>query len=98
VSTYRASVRVDDGTLHTSRPLTAPEFVRDLVDSVVYDVTQPERAGQLTSVELVFETPDESDTPIGDGITATSSAPLGAHEAPEDDDVLDLEAPATVVQ
>jgi hypothetical protein len=95
VSTYRASVRVDDGMLHTSRPLTAPEFVRDLVDSVVYDVTQPERAGQLLSVELVFETPDESSTPIGDSIAATSSTPLAGQHADDDED--DDEAPAPSV-
>jgi hypothetical protein len=74
VSNYRASVRVDDDTLHTSRPLTAPEQVSDLVESVMWAVR--ESGGRLTSVELEFATSDESDTPLADSVSGTSSTPL----------------------
>jgi hypothetical protein len=86
VSTFRARVSVDDGTLHTSRPLTAPEHVRDLIDSVVYDVSQPERAGLFAAVELVIETPEESEHPIADSVTGTSSVPLDAGHMTVDPD------------
>lgn len=78
MSTYRASVHVDDGMLHTSRPLTAPEPVGDMIDSVVYDMSKPDgpaTAGVL-SVEVVVETAGRSDTPTGDSIAARSSQPL----------------------
>jgi hypothetical protein len=93
VSTYRAQVRVEDGTLHTSRPLLAPDPVTELVESVVYDMTNPDtgRAQRgVLSVELVVETGDESQTPIGDSSVGTTSTPLddggedGAHTAPDD--------------
>ena len=84
MSTYRATVSVEDGTLHVSRPLTAPERVTDLVDSVVWAVT--EGAGTLSTVELTFETHEDSGTPIGDSVSGTSSAPLLAAPSDEDDD------------
>lgn len=74
MSTYRASVRVDGDTLTTARPLTAPDEVRDVVDSLVFTVT--ESGGKLTAVELTFETADESATPIGDDVVGTTSRPL----------------------
>jgi hypothetical protein len=85
MTTFRATVRVDDGTLHVSRPLTAPERVGDMIDSLVYGVTDSAGADVL-SVELVVETPGESDTPIADGVVGTSSTPLAP---PADDDVDD---------
>lgn len=98
MSTYRASVRVEDGTLHTSRPLFAPEPVTELVDSVVYDMTNPDtgRAARgVLSVELVVETDEESQTPIGDSSVGTVSEPLAADEDGEpDEDVADVPAPA----
>lgn len=81
MTTYRASVTVDDDTLHTARPLTAPDEVRDLVDWTVDRVV--ESGGKLTRVELEFETAGESDTPIGDGVVGTSSTPL--HPDSEDE-------------
>jgi hypothetical protein len=80
VSIYRATVRVEGGTLHTARPLTAPDEVRALVDSVVFAMTEH---GGLASVALEFETSTDSDTPVGDSIAATSSQPVGTHH---DDD------------
>jgi hypothetical protein len=82
VSTYTASVRVEGGMLHTSRPLTAPEPVGDMIDRVVYDMTQTEVAAVVTSVELVVETAGESETPIGDSVQGTSSTPLEADPEP----------------
>jgi hypothetical protein len=93
VTTYRARVSVDDGTLHTSRPLTAPEVVSDMIDSVVYTVREDGARVGVTGVELTFETAGESQTPIGDTIVGTSATPLpGAHEA-ADDDVDELDVP-----
>jgi hypothetical protein len=83
VTTFRASVRVDDGTLHTSRPLTAPEKVADLIDSVIYNIASGD-GGDVQSVDVTVETSGESDTPIGDSISGTSSTPLAA--TIEDDD------------
>ena len=79
MSNYTASVRVDGETLHTSRPLTAPIEVSDVIDSIEYSVRQGSR---LVDVEVKFETADESDTPIADSVTGTSSAPL----VPAEDD------------
>jgi hypothetical protein len=77
MSTFRASVSVDDDTLTTSRPLTAPTEVGDMIDQAVYAMTDGGAAAAgVTSVELVVETSDESDTPIGDSISGTSSQPL----------------------
>lgn len=81
MSTYRASVRVDDDVLHTSRPLTAPEEVVDLIGWTTDRVV--ESGGRLTGVELVFDTDEESDTPIGDSVTVPSSQPL--HPDTEDE-------------
>jgi hypothetical protein len=74
VSTFRASAHIEDGTLHTSRPLTAPEEVRDVIDSILYAMANGD--GTVTAVDLTIESSDESHTPIGDSIAATSSAPL----------------------
>jgi hypothetical protein len=78
VSTYNASVRVDGGTLHTSRPLTAPEVVADMFDSLVYDMARSDgpAASGVTSVEVTVETSGQSDTPIGDAAQGTTSTPL----------------------
>jgi hypothetical protein len=84
VSTYRATVRIDDGTLTLARPLTAPDRVVSLIDSMVYDVTQP--GADVTSIDLTIETGSESDTPVGDSITATSSEPLPILSGDLDDD------------
>lgn len=86
MSTFRASVTINEGVLHTSRPLLAPEPVRDLIDSVVYDVSQPERSGSFASVEVVIETPDESEHPIGDAALGTMSTPLASALDDDDDD------------
>lgn len=80
MSTYRATVRIEDGTLHTARPLTAPEHAADLIDSVVYSMQDPGRSGALQSVEVVIVTTEDSGTPIGDSVTGSSSTPL-----PDDD-------------
>jgi hypothetical protein len=87
MTTYRAQVTVDDGMLHTSRPLLAPDPVGDMVDSLVWAVQQ--HHGDVTSAELVIETSGESATPIGDSIAGTSSTPLPADD---DDDADDVEA------
>lgn len=93
MSTYRASVRVDDGTLHTSRPITAPEAVTDLIDSLTYSVARGD-APDVVAVELTVETSGQSETPIADSITGTSSTPLdGQHAADPDADPVD-EQPA----
>jgi hypothetical protein len=84
MSTYRARVSVDNGTLRTARPLTGPDSVRDLVDLVVDRIVTS--GEESLSVDLVIETPGESDTWIGDSIAATSSTPLPPHTADEDDD------------
>jgi len=81
VTTFRASVRVDDGTLHTSRPLTAPERVADLIDDIAAQV-----GGDVLSIDVTVETVGESDTPIGDSVVGTSSTPLVAAELLDDDD------------
>lgn len=91
MSTYRAIVRVEDGMLHTSRPLTAPDPVREMIDSLEYAARDAGSSGDLT-VDLTVETPGESGTPIGDSVSGTSSTPLAAPD--EDDD--DLPAPLTV--
>lgn len=93
MTTYRASVRVDDDVLHTSRPLTAPEPVRDLIEWTVDRVA--ESGGEVTSVELAFETAGQSETPVGDSITATSSAPLSILDDDEDVGVTVTPSPAT---
>lgn len=80
MSTYRATVEVEGDTLHTSRPLTAPDQVVALIDSAVYAVT--EDGADLTRVELIIETATESESPIGDSITASSSTPLPTPAAP----------------
>jgi hypothetical protein len=69
-------------TLHTSRPLTAPDEVANLVDWAVDRVAAAE--GKLLAVDLTFETAGESDTPVGDSIAATSTAPVGVHHADEE--------------
>jgi hypothetical protein len=74
VTSFTASVTVDDGMLHTSRPVTAPEDVTDLISSVFYAVQ--EGAGTVVSVELTIETSGESDTPIADSTAGTASTPL----------------------
>jgi hypothetical protein len=90
VSTYRASVHVDDDDmLHTSRPLNAPEKVAEVIDSVLYDVQNA--AGSLRRVEVTVETAFDSGTPIGDGISGTSSEPLPSGRRADDVD----EGPAT---
>ena len=81
MTTFRASVRVDDGTLHTSRPLTAPERVADLIDDIAAQV-----GGDVLSIDVTVETVGESDTPIGDSVVGTSSTPLVAAELLDDDD------------
>src|SRR4051794_36447470 len=89
MSTFRASVRVDDGMLHTARPLTAPDKVTELVDSVLYAVANGD--GSVTSVDLTVDTVEESGTPIGDSSVGTSSQPLPAV------DDLDGEQRSTVI-
>jgi hypothetical protein len=83
MSTFTAQVRVDDGMLHTSRPLTAPEQVSDLVDDLVYRMKEA-AGGDVVSVEVTIETSGASDTPIGDSIPATSADPLPAADAASD--------------
>jgi hypothetical protein len=95
VSTYRATVRVEGGMLHTARPLTAPEEVSDLVDSVVYNV-QSAGGGALTSVEVTVETSTDSGTPLGDSIAGTSSQPLPAADVDPDDGTPYLTEPASL--
>jgi hypothetical protein len=97
VSTYRASVRIKDGMLHTARPLTAPEEVSDLVDSVVYNV-QSGGGGTLTSVEVTVQTSTDSGTPLGDSITGTSSQPLPAGDVDPDDGTPYLTDPASLAE
>jgi hypothetical protein len=93
VSTYRATVRVEDGMLHTARPLTAPEAVADMIDSLVYAMQDPERG--LLGVEVTVETSEESHTPIGDGVVGTSTTPLPASD--DGDDVDEDGLPALTV-
>jgi hypothetical protein len=77
MSTFRASVSVEGDTLTTSRPLTAPEPVGDLIDSAVYQMTDGGAvAAGVTSIELVVDVEGESETPIGDSVSGTSSQPL----------------------
>lgn len=100
MSTFRAIVHVDDGTLHTSRPLTAPEKVADMFDSVVYDMAQPDgpHTSGVVSVELVVETSGESETPIGDSVAGTSSTPLaGPPPAVDADSEVDEQPAAEAV-
>jgi hypothetical protein len=75
MSTFTAAARIDDGTLYVSRPLTAPEPVRDMIDALVYTLSDDEKLGEVTSFEVTFETAGESDTPVGDSITGSSSMP-----------------------
>jgi hypothetical protein len=84
MTTFRASIAVDEDTLTTSRPLTAPEAVADLFASVEYGVTDADRRGGIVSVEVVVETSGESETPIGDSLSTTTSTPLPS--AADDDD------------
>lgn len=85
MSTFRASVSVDDDTLTTSRPLTAPEQVGDLIDSAVYAMTDGGAVSAgVTSIELVVEVSGESETPIGDSVSGTSSQPLTSGDDDED--------------
>lgn len=97
MTTYRASVHVDEGMLHTSRPMTAPDQVSELVDSVLYDVRNGD--GTLASVELVVETTGTSDTPLGDSIAGTSSTPLPGSDVPtvEDDEPLPATSATTAM-
>ncbi len=83
MTTYRASVSVDDDALTTSRPLTAPDAVSRLIEAVALEATDPD--SDVRSVELVIETAADSDTPVGDSIAATSSTPL-THGTVDDDD------------
>jgi hypothetical protein len=96
MSTYKASIRVEDGMLHTARPLTAPDVVTTMIDSVVYDVREG-GGGAIVSAEITVETATDSGTPLGDSIAATSSAPVnggGQHTADEPPLPDDLQAPA----
>jgi hypothetical protein len=95
MSTYRATVRIEDGMLHTARPLTAPEHVADLIDSLVYSLQDPERSGGVLAAELSVETAEESTTPIGDSVTGSSSSPV-LTAADDDDDVNDDAQPVDV--
>lgn len=89
MSHYTARVEVDGGTLHQSRPLTAPDGVDDLVESVRYALVNS--GGQITAVSIEVDTADESQTPIGDSVPASSSEPL-----PTDaDQPADLDVPGT---
>lgn len=96
MSTYRATIRIEDGMLHTARPLTAPDVVTTMIDSVVYDIREGGGA-EILSAELVVETATDSGTPLGDSIAATSSAPVngagGQHTATEMAVPDDLPAP-----
>jgi hypothetical protein len=85
MSTFRATVRVDDGTLHVSRPLTAPEPVSDMIESIVYAVTS-ETGFVFRSIDLEVETVEASETPVGDSISATSSTPLPPVPPGDDED------------
>ena len=82
MSTFRARVSVDDGTLHTARPLTAPPQVLRLLELVGLDVADPD--SEVTAVELVIETASESEHPIADSVVGTSSAPLPGGRRGED--------------
>jgi hypothetical protein len=82
MSTFTAAARVDDGTLFVSRPLTAPEPVRDMIDALVFTLTDDATVGEVLSFEVTFETAGESDTPVGDSIAATSSTPYPAPPVP----------------
>jgi hypothetical protein len=96
VTTYRATVRVEDDTLHTARPLLAPDPVGTLIDSVAWDVANS--GGQVTAATLIVESAVDSDTPVGDGIAAESHEPLpgGRRHADEHPDDDGDEGPATV--
>lgn len=85
MTTFSASVRIDDGTLHVSRPLTAPEPVGDLIDSAVYTLTSGTASGVL-SIDMTIEAAGESQTPIGDSITGTSSTPINASAGLDNDE------------
>lgn len=76
MSKYTARVEVAGDMLHTSRPLTAPDEVTSLIDSVEYAVR--EDGSDLAVVELSVETSGDSGTPIGDSVTTSSSQPLPA--------------------
>lgn len=80
MTTYSATVRVDGDMLHTSKPLTAPDEVGDMFDSVVYALTSGR--GGITSVELVVDVEGDSETPIGDSVQGTASTPLDQPEQP----------------
>lgn len=89
MSHYSAHVEVADGTLHVSRPLTAPDAVDELVESLRYAVVNS--GGSIAVVTVEVETPDESQTPIGDSVPATSSSPLPA----DVDEPADVDVPGT---
>ncbi len=93
MSTYRASARVEDGILHTARPLTAPPPVMRAMDGAVLALISS--GGTLVAVDLTFTTSEDSDTPIADEIVGTSSTPLpsGGHAADDDEDVADVPQP-----
>lgn len=93
MTTYRASVHVDGGMLHTSRPMTAPDPVSELVESVLYDVRNGD--GTIGSVELVVETTGTSDTPLGDSVAGTSSTPLDVPTVDTDEPLPTSVMPAT---
>jgi hypothetical protein len=98
VTTYRAQVRVDDGMLHTARPLTAPDEVSDVIESLVFSMRQA-AGGDVVAVDVTIETAGTSDTPVGDSVAATSSEPIPAAppEAPADNpaQVADVAQPGT---
>jgi hypothetical protein len=98
MSTYRAQIRVEDGMLHTARPLTAPDVVTTMIDSVVYDVREG-GGGEIVSAEITVETATDSGTPLGDSIAANSSAPVGTgqHTAEPTPDELPATAPTVPV-
>lgn len=90
MSTYRLVARVRDDVLSTERSLTAPDAVVTLFDSAVWDLVNS--GGALSDVRLQVDTPDDSGTPIGDGIGVESSEPLpgGRRRADEADDDVEV--------
>jgi hypothetical protein len=83
VSTYRASVRVENGTLYTARPVTAGAAVGELLDHAVLVASQA--AGEVLTIDVTVETAEDSGTPLADGVVGTSSAPLPGGRRAEDD-------------
>jgi hypothetical protein len=72
--------------MHTARPLTAPPAVVEVIDSVLHDLANGD--GTVRSVEVVVETREDSDTPLGDSIAGTSSEPLPAGRRADDGNLL----------